>query len=80
MAQQDKYWFPAKRYGYGWGLPRLWQGWAVLAAYVGCIALAHVFFPARIHAGIFAGIVIVATLALVVICRRKGEPARWRWG
>jgi hypothetical protein len=28
----SRYWFPAKRYGWGWGLPVTWQGWAVLAA------------------------------------------------
>ena len=30
-----RYWFPAKRYGWGWGPPATWQGWAVLAAFVG---------------------------------------------
>ena len=28
------YWFPARRYGWGWGLPATWQGWLVLAGYV----------------------------------------------
>lgn len=28
-----KYWFPAKQYGWGWGLPNAWQGWAVLAGF-----------------------------------------------
>jgi hypothetical protein len=25
-----RYWFHAKRYGYGWGLPATWEGWVVL--------------------------------------------------
>lgn len=29
--QQASYWFPAKRYGWGWGLPSSWQGWVVLS-------------------------------------------------
>ena len=29
----NEYWFPAKRYGWGWGLPSRWQGWVVLAIY-----------------------------------------------
>ena len=29
-----KYWFPAKRYGWGWGPPSAWQGWAVLVTYL----------------------------------------------
>lgn len=24
-------WFPAKTVGFGWGPPRRWQGWVVLA-------------------------------------------------
>ena len=31
MQRNDKYWFPAKRYGWGWGPPNNWQGWVVLA-------------------------------------------------
>jgi len=25
----NNYWFRAKRYGWGWGLPITWQGWVV---------------------------------------------------
>jgi hypothetical protein len=30
-----RYWFPVKpaRDGWGWGLPQVWQGWAVLVAF-----------------------------------------------
>src|SRR5882724_11275473 len=42
------YWFPAKRYGWGWGPPRAWQGWLVLAAFVALLALgAIVILPTR---------------------------------
>ena len=34
LDAQPKYWFPAKRYGWGWGLPGTWQGWLVVAAFV----------------------------------------------
>jgi hypothetical protein len=33
MSPKQKYWFPAKRYGWGWGLPSCWQGWVVTAIY-----------------------------------------------
>ena len=26
-------WFPARTYGWGWGLPVCWQGWLVVAVY-----------------------------------------------
>jgi hypothetical protein len=32
MADEKKYWFPRKTYGWGWGLPIAWQGrmaWAL---------------------------------------------------
>ena len=32
-SNPPRYWFPAKRYG--WGSPCTWQGWLVLAAYLG---------------------------------------------
>jgi hypothetical protein len=33
-----QYWFPAKRFGWGWGLPITWQGWAVLFVFVSLVA------------------------------------------
>jgi len=33
-TDRSRYWFPAKRYGWGWGLPARWQGWLVIALYV----------------------------------------------
>ena len=38
MPQDPEYWFPAKRYGWGWGLPATWQGWTVLAAFLILVA------------------------------------------
>lgn len=29
-------WFPAKKFGYGWGVPKTWQGWVAL---VGCLGI-----------------------------------------
>lgn len=73
-----KYWFPAKRYGWGWGFPIAWQGWLVLIAYlllvVGGIPLVQV------SKGDVAYLSYVAllTIALVTICWLKGEPPNSR--
>lgn len=42
MTSNDrKIWFPAKRYGWGWGLPVAWQGWVVLLLFaIGIVASA----------------------------------------
>jgi hypothetical protein len=79
MTDSTRYWFPAKRYGWGWSLPTTWQGWLVLAA-VGAaeIALAAHLMP-REPMMISLGSVAVVLL-LLVICYVKGEPPSWRWG
>lgn len=33
MNDEPTFWFRAKRYGWGWGLPVRWQAWVVLIAY-----------------------------------------------
>lgn len=81
MTQQDKsYWFPAKRYGWGWGVPLCWQGWAVLATYLSVIVVAGAELAAKGHMTAFNGAVVITTIALIAICWIKGEPPRWRWG
>ncbi|HEY2899261.1 MAG TPA: hypothetical protein VGL59_01710 [Polyangia bacterium] len=73
-----KYWFPAKRYGWGWGPPTAWQGWVVLVVWmviltVGSVRLAERPLPLVVFIVITAG-------TLLAICYAKGEPPRWRWG
>ena len=75
-----RYWFPAKRYGWGWGAPTVWQGWAVLVAYVVLLGAAPFFFPLRTRLPGFLISTAVLTIALLLICFAKGEPPRWRWG
>ena len=76
-----QYWFAAKRYGWGWGLPITWQGWVVLVL---LLWLAVVFSVTRYlmpHGLVFhLAFVLVMVLVLVGICYKKGEPPRWRWG
>ncbi|HUW53602.1 MAG TPA: hypothetical protein VMV99_09345 [Rhodanobacter sp.] len=74
------YWFPAKRHGWGWGVPRVWQGWVVLVAYVAVlVATGLIFSPAENALAFNAGLAI-ATIALLLVCWLKGEPPRWRSG
>ena len=77
MDAAKRYWFPAKRYGWGWSLPIRWQGWLVMACYVaGAVALS-VFYPSSWV--FFPGLCGLSVL-LVLTCWLKGEPPRWRWG
>lgn len=34
VPSDPRYWFPAKHYGWGWGLPIAWRGWLVFAAFL----------------------------------------------
>jgi len=73
------YWFRAKRYGWGWGLPLRWQGWAVLLAYFvlqfGALGL---MMPANVPG--FLAVTGVLIALLILVCWRTGEPPRWRRG
>ena len=80
MTESSKYWFPAKRYGWGWGLPGAWQGWLVLAVYATALVAWGAAFPPAAGNGAFLVGAGVATIALLLICWLKGEPPRWRRG
>jgi drug/metabolite transporter (DMT)-like permease len=74
------YWFPAKRYGWGWGLPSSWQGWVALAAFIGLLTAGLLLFPPKTNLGPFVAYVLLLVALLFGICWLKGEPPRWRWG
>jgi hypothetical protein len=78
VARDDQYWFRAKRYGWGWGLPLKWEGWAVLAGYL--VVVLTPLAWGESGAGLSLAAVAIATPLFVLICYRKGEPPRWRWG
>jgi hypothetical protein len=80
MPTTHEYWFPTKRYGWGWGLPTRWQGWLTLIAYVVLLAAATSVFRPHRQPVAFGVAVAVLTLALLAVCWLKGEPPRWRWG
>ena len=79
-ADTPEYWFPAKRYGWGWGFPSAWQGRAVLLAYLALVLGGIPFAHVSMGRVAYFAYVAVLTAVLVVICWLKGEPPRWRWG
>jgi hypothetical protein len=78
MPADAKYWFPAKRYGWGWGLPIAWQGWVVVVAFA-CLVLAGavVLLPSR-GPVVFVAYSVLLCVVLTAICWLKGERPRWR--
>ncbi len=80
MQEESKYWFPAKRFGWGWGLPNSWQGWAVLVVFIGLVIGGIFLFNAGANPLPFIAYAAGLCVLLVVVCWLKGEPPRWRWG
>ena len=77
MSTEALYWFPAKRFGWGWGLPIVWQGWAVIAAFAALVLLGAVnLLPSR-GSLVFVAYAAILCVALVCVCWLKGEPPRW---
>ena len=80
MSEQPVYWFPAKRFGWGWGMPRTWQGWVVLVVFFALLGLGVFIFPPSDHSLGFVVYTCVLVVLLTAVCYVKGEPPRWRWG
>jgi hypothetical protein len=78
-AQNPNHWFPAKRYGWGWGPPITWQGWTVLVSWL-IVFFAGVGYVVARHSLLQVPFGAAMAILLLVICYRKGEPPRWRWG
>jgi hypothetical protein len=77
-------WFPAKRFGWGWGLPCCWQGWVVMigwiAAFIAGLVLILRGEPTAGRAVLVLPFLVGMAGLLIAICWAKGEKPRWRWG
>lgn len=76
---KKRIWFPAKKYGWGWGPPCAWQGWVVLVAYLAIIA-SSAFLLLPKHPVAWYGCLAASIAILIAVCWIKGEKPRWRWG
>ena len=78
--KQDDGWFYAKRYGFGSGPPRTWQGWLVSLVFtVGAVAMALLL--SERHLVLFIALIVPWTLAFLAICWAKTPGGwKWRWG
>lgn len=74
------YWFPAKTYGWGWGLPITWQGWLVFLAALVLFACGAFLFPPQTMLVGYIVYEVAVVAVLIFICQLKGEPTSWRWG
>jgi hypothetical protein len=80
MREEPRYWFPAKTYGWGWGLPTTWQGMLVMVAFVALVVFGAIRVLPRHGVFVFVAYTVLLGIALTFVCWWKGEPPRWRWG
>jgi hypothetical protein len=73
ITKGTDYWFPAKRYGWGWGPPIRWQGWVFLGTWMLAFfaGVAYLIFRHSLLHVVFAA---VMAIVLLVVCYWKGEP------
>ena len=83
----SKYWFKAKRYGWGTGLPLTWQGWLftillvvliLIAAFVDGICSSTIELKAVLR---FVLDTLLLSLVWLICIKDKIEGGlKWRWG
>ncbi len=70
---EGTWWFPARRFLPGWGLPVRWQGWVLLAAYFALLLGPGALLHGR-HAVPFVGYALALTVIFGLVVAKKGEP------
>jgi hypothetical protein len=80
MDKSPRYWFPAKRYGWGWGLPSCWQGWVVLLVYLALMIGGLVIVNPATSPNAYTAFAAVVTAVFMLVVWRTGEPPSWRSG
>jgi hypothetical protein len=79
VSPTPPYWFRAKRYGWGWGLPSSPAGWVFFLSWLATF-IAGTILLRRYHPLAPIALLSVMTAILVRVCYLKGEPPAWRWG
>lgn len=78
------YWFKRKIYGWGW-TPVKKEGWITTLIFL-IVLIADAYFlstkpnPLPIDLALFFAIIVLAVIALIYVCFRKGETPKWSWG
>ena len=80
MSERPAYWFPAKTYGWGWGIPTVWQGWVVLIVFIALLIAGAGWLLPGYGKPFFVVYTLFMSALLVFVCWLKGEPTAWHWG
>ncbi|RYY79038.1 MAG: hypothetical protein EOO69_08440 [Moraxellaceae bacterium] len=72
-SSAQKIWFPAKRYGLGWGVPVAWQGWVVIISYFILLLGGVIWLFFTQNTIYYMVYIFTITAILILICFIKGE-------
>ena len=78
MVRPDrKFWFHAKTFGFGWGMPARWQGWVSIVVYLALVSAALILAPPVAR---WIYVIVLSVLFIVLVAFTGERPARWRRG
>jgi hypothetical protein len=79
--RQKGIWFPAKKYGWGWGFPVVWQGWLFFVLWAAALFGGIAYILANVLPSyVIPLFLIIMGAVLIAVCLAKGEQPKWRWG
>jgi hypothetical protein len=73
-----RYWFRAKSYGLGWGLPLTWQGWVFFLSWLAIVSGGVIGIAPRNRPMRWAFLAVMILL-FIAVCYWKGDPRGRRW-
>ena len=77
-SSKTRFWFAAKRFGIGWGIPVTWQGWATVIAYAALLSAGMTKLPTGESRLLCLILLSVALIAVVVWKGERTEQRRQR--
>lgn len=81
LSDERPYWFPAKKFGWGWGPPVTWQGWAFMLVWLAILGVGLIVLVSRHESlGWLLLYPLLMSVVMLIVCYWKGEPPKWRWG
>jgi hypothetical protein len=79
MTDKNNVWFPAKENGWGWGKPKVWQGWFVQFLYLCAVVFISYLVDPKTELLRWVLFVSFTTLILLFTYYVKGEKPSWKW-
>ena len=79
LLNDSKPWFRQKSFGYGAGLPFVWQGWALLAGHIALLVGLGALLRGQ-PVALVAVVIATAFLPMPLYAARTDGGWRWRWG